>query len=430
MVAGTNGFNTPQRIFNQVIDFGSKWMTGSTAKKTEVADEPPAQVSNDTSHESLMALVTQSRARDSPETMFHGGLIPPLYLHLGGDLWPEMQQYLFVGKIGHIPLNYKPHLDLVAAAIQEFMHASVQSLVKGIGLEAFYGAEEMDKLYHGVLISAEGLSLGKLPAIPPPTLKQHSFGFKESDTGVVYHLSGYLEKCLELVPGDPTSQRRKITTYVYPLRDIQDTILQLYGMMLRSKKMGYEKYPGDEVYNALELGSPIHDCRPTGEGSRPDSRVVSEHTSEDGISESGSQRASESDGTSEIILRRIEEHATSLRPDWEAQHPDDTVHFETIEETDPDVTVDREVPTQDRNSVASPADSTAASRVSPTRDQDIFSESASMMTHDASLSPLIRLEEATTTPESQSSHGSFLSARSRSTLSPSTKLIWKTRPRF
>ena len=82
MVAGTNGFNTPQRIFNQVIDFGSKWMTGSTAKKTEVADEPPAQVSNDASHESLMALVTQSRARDSPETMFHGGLIPPLYLHL------------------------------------------------------------------------------------------------------------------------------------------------------------------------------------------------------------------------------------------------------------------------------------------------------------------------------------------------------------
>ena len=303
MVAGNKGNGTPRGVVSQIFDLGSRWMAGSATRRgTPDKEDAPAQVSQDTSSDShVLALVTHARARDSPESMFREGLLPPLYLHLGGDLWPDLQQYLFVGKIGHIPIQYDRRLPEIVSALQEFMHTSVVALMKGTGVEEFYGAEEISMLYRIVLVSAE--NIGDHPPQPPPTLHQYGFGFKDTDADVVYHLTGYLDQCVKLVPSDPTSQRRRLTTYVYPPREIQDLILDLCGTKVSLNQMGYETYPGHAVLKQLNLASPTTICRPTGEGSRPDSAMVSIHTSES--------------GDSEEAFKQVQDHAASLRPNWE-----------------------------------------------------------------------------------------------------------------
>ena len=169
----------------------------------------------------------------------------------------------------------------------------------------------------------------------------------------MYYLSGYLKKCTELVPGDPTSQRQIITTHVYPPRNIQDIFLEMCGVMVQLKGMGYKQFPGFDECEAMQLGSPNQECWPTGDGTRPDSRVVSEHTSEDGTLELGSRRSQGPEGLSETIVRRVEEHAVSLRPDWDVPHPDDTVLFESTDGDNVDVTADQGVETQDQDSAES-----------------------------------------------------------------------------
>ena len=125
-------------------------------------------------------------------------------------------------------------------------------------MDVFFGVKETDKLCHGTLLSMEGIR--QFPPVPPPTLEQCAFGFKESDTGVVCHLSGYLKKCTELVPGDPTSQRQKITAHVYPPRKVQDVFLKMCGVMMQLKGMGYKQFPGFDEYKAMQLGSPNQEC--------------------------------------------------------------------------------------------------------------------------------------------------------------------------
>ena len=251
-----------------------------------------------------------------------------------------------MGKIGHIPIQYERRLPEIVSALQEFMHTSVMALMKGTGVEEFYGAEEISLLYCIVLVSAE--SIGDHPPQPPPTLHQYGFGFKDTDADVVYHLTGYLDQCAKLVPSDPTSQRRRLTTCVYPPREVQDLILDLYGTKVSLNQMGYKTYPGHAAMKQLNLASPTTICQPTGEGSRPDNAMVLIHSSES--------------GDSEEALQEVHDHAASLRPNWEEPPVDDTLLFDRDSMEEPVHDVKASVLSQDQ---PSPDDTSPASKVSP-----------------------------------------------------------------